>query len=272
MATDLMASINAKRAELEAADRAAKAKGLIVGRYITHPYADSHATYRVVSVTKTKAKIAHFDDGGDAWVLPAWGKAAIIPLSKVEANLAQRDAWDRLFSERNDWWSQQPVGSTVHYDNGFRQYVRGIIVEHEGKKQMKPIALVGEWSGHDLPRRNQDGTVYYPYHVQQIREGKPYQPNNMVERPDYVLRGDHPATMQPISLEPPAQSDAEARLALRTQQHAALVEALKYEPVHDNPEATIAAIDSAVMRMLRAYTLMKSKTSGDGVLFDKKKD
>jgi len=201
---DFIEKMKADEAALEAADAAAKADRTLIGRYITHPFADGNAVYRITATSKTRATIEVVDIG-DAWVLPAWGRKATIPLTKVRAILSQRDNLAAFFAKTDDWWAQAE-GTIVHYDNGFGDYVRGKIVTHEGEKQMLPIALVGNWKSHDLVNRNTDGSLRYGYHAKRVINGEPFRPNasNMVEFPGHSLRGGgDPRKMSPIALTPP---------------------------------------------------------------------
>ena len=68
-----MAEDNRKQAELDASDAKAKAVGEIVGRYITHPFTDGAAVYRITAATTSNATIEKVDIG-DAWSIPAWGQ------------------------------------------------------------------------------------------------------------------------------------------------------------------------------------------------------
>jgi len=68
--------------KIEAINDKAKSKGEIVGRIITHPYADGKAIYMVVNKNYLKAKIKVVEIW-DAWVLPAWGEERWLPLKEV---------------------------------------------------------------------------------------------------------------------------------------------------------------------------------------------
>ena len=245
--SDFLAQWKAQEAALEAADAAAKAAGTLIGRYITHPYADSHATYRITATSKTRATI-EWVDIGDAWVLPAWGRKATIPLTKVRSILDQRDSRKAFFATTDNWWEQQTEGTIVHYSNGFGEYVRGKIVTHEGEKQMLPIALVGNWKSYDLVNRSADGSLRYGYHAGRVINGEPFRPNasNMVEFPGHKVRGDDPRTLPAIALTPPGVSEAEAKLAATMRLHQAVVAALAFEPVGD-AVADEAAIQAALL-------------------------
>lgn len=241
-----------KWAKLNADDAAAKAKGVLVGRFIQHPFADSHATYTITRELGDKIEI-EVSDVGDAWVLPAWGKKARIARSKVEGFLRQRDAWAEMATQEADWWAQQLVGTVVHYYNGFNQYVRGAIIVHEGEKKMMPIAMVGDWREHDLPRRQPDGSIDYGYHAGQIANQTPMRPNasNMYECPDHGKRGDDPRKMRPVLFAVPEMTEAQQKLAILTKKIEAIRAMLDYERSAD-PVAHAVAIEAALGRVKTA--------------------
>lgn len=165
---DFVAQMQRQQAKLDQDDAAAKAAGTVVGRYIQHPFADGHAVYKIVAIDDAernrKVTIEHVDIG-DAWVLPAWGRRTKILRSTAERFLAQRDAIAALFARTDDWWAQRQVGETVHYHNGFGQYIRGTIIVEGGEKKMLPTAMVGNWKQHDICTRAADSSVHYSYHA-----------------------------------------------------------------------------------------------------------
>ena len=227
--SDLLAEMKRKDEALAKRDADAKAKGTLIGRYIQHAYADSAAIYTIVAITKTKARI-RVADVGDAWVLPAWGRETLIPLAQARAFVAQRDGLAAIFSRTDGWWESQKIGAVVHYDNSFGEYVRGVIVEHEGQKQMRATALVGTgWKR--LWSRSADGTVHYEHHAQEVIDGKLMQPNasNMVEYPEHKLHGADPRQMTPLSLDVPEMTAAERKLAEIAKLHKAVKKALEIE-------------------------------------------
>jgi hypothetical protein len=227
--SDFLAALKRKDEALAKRDAEAKAKGTLIGRYIQHAYADSAAIYTIVAITKTKARI-RVEDVGDAWVLPAWGRETLIPLAQARAFVAQRDGLAAIFSRTDGWWESQKIGAVVHYDNAFGEYVRGVIVEHEGQKQMRATALVGNWRS--LWSRSADGTVHYSHHAQEVIDGKLMQPNasNMVEYPEHQLKDNpDPRKLSARSLDVPAMTPAERKLAEIAKLHQAVKKALEVE-------------------------------------------
>ncbi len=211
---DYAAQFDRQLALLNADDAAAKANHKIVGRYLTHSVADGYAYYKVIRVTKTTA-ILQWQDIGDGYVVAGWGKKPSVKLATVLGFVQQRDRQAAFFAKMDDWWNRQTVAATVHYSNGFGQYVRGVIVIQNGEKKMRPIALVGNWHARDLVTRRADGSINYGYHAKKIIDGESFQPSasNMVENPDFRLSGAHPSTLPAIDLTPPALSAEAQELA-----------------------------------------------------------
>jgi hypothetical protein len=202
-----------KQAEIKAKDLAAKQAGTMIGRIIEHPYADGYAMYEIVGQKGKNFEIAWVDDGGDAWVLPAWGKKTTISGTSARSFVERKDAMARLFGAADDWWEAQQVGSILHYHNGFGQWIRGKVVEREGKKQLKPEAMVGKWDQRDLWSRRDDGTIAYGYHVEGILSDKVWQPHvsNMYE--GECKTAGNPTILPPIDLTIPELNPAEQELA-----------------------------------------------------------
>lgn len=180
----------------------------------TFPYhhADSNPLWRVVKKR-----------GGDTWECvvtddsPDYaGTRKVFGGEEIRRAVASAAMWDDMANDHVSWWQSRKIGETVHYDNGFGQYVRGRIVWEvteqapEGHNVMVPEALVGNWRSHDLPHYNAAGYLVESYHVRQIRDGKTMQPNysNMVEargvRPG---KGEDPRGREAIDLTPPAITD-----------------------------------------------------------------
>jgi hypothetical protein len=211
---DFVAQMDAQQAALDKADAEAKAKGLLVGRYIRHSHADSYAVYKITKQNKATVTIEHVDIG-DGWKLPAWGTKTNIKIADARMFIAQRDGLANLIKSSDDWWENQAVGATLYYHSSFGQYIVGTVVVHEGKKMLMPTGMVGEWRQFDLVYRQADGTVVHGYHPKKIMAREAWQPHEstMVDHPDYRLRGAHPNTMTPLSLDPPPLDGAKEALA-----------------------------------------------------------
>jgi len=78
-------------------DVAAKVRGDIVGRYISHPFADGYAYYEIIRENKKTVRIEVVTGIGDDWVLPAWGEATSIKKDDAMDFLARRDMMAEIF-------------------------------------------------------------------------------------------------------------------------------------------------------------------------------
>jgi hypothetical protein len=83
--------------DLDKEDAKAKKKGVLKGRYITEPYADGQAVYKIVKVNKKTVKIEVVVGIGDDWAIPYWGAETSIERDYAEKKIAQRDAMTKIF-------------------------------------------------------------------------------------------------------------------------------------------------------------------------------
>ena len=132
---------------------------------------------------------------------------------EIEGSNRVAKFWDKVNNEHETFYANLAVGSIVHYNNSFNQYVRCKVMPD---KQLLPIAMVGEWRSHDLPQRMADGSIYNGYQVDKIKEGKVFQPNasNIWEH-QHDARATDPRGMTPLTFEvPPMTPEQEAKAAL----------------------------------------------------------
>lgn len=155
------------------------------GKLYREPVADGHAVYMFADGKPAALIHLPYGDGWHSRTVSGMSKKAVLDL--IKSNEAMDGFWDRAQKAREGFWESQKVGDIVHYHNSFGQFVRGEIVEHEGKKQMKSIALVGDWKGYDLPQRNADGSIRYSYNAKKVLEGDIWQPSDscVYEAPSY---------------------------------------------------------------------------------------
>jgi len=81
-------------------DSDAKRRGELVGRYVSHPYADSAAYYEVIRENKKSVRVRKIDVG-DGWTLPAWGNEATVPKQVVCSMIEHRDYVAEFFASRD---------------------------------------------------------------------------------------------------------------------------------------------------------------------------
>jgi len=97
---ELVAKWDRNFANLSEADKEAKEKGQLVGRYLAEPYADGRAYYRVVKEGAKTVVIEVVTGIGDDWIIPYWGERAVIKKEYAIQSIARRDALDKIFEER----------------------------------------------------------------------------------------------------------------------------------------------------------------------------
>lgn len=190
------------------------------------PVADGYALYAVMSESPLVLKHIPFCD--------AYQAAAATIRGFNLADLERQKKADAIWKEQQDkgdsFYASLRPGQVVHYDHGFKEYVRCEVVVKDGKNVLKPVALVGEWREHDLPRRHRDGTVELGYHVKMIRDGETMSPHpsNIFEYERRSRRdGPDPSKMEPVDLSVPGMDAEQERVAALWQKVEAVRDALK---------------------------------------------
>lgn len=151
------------------------AAGSLVGKVVRFQIADGYAQYVVWS--ERPLQLVHIDvmDGYSISAAHARG----LKLADIRAMVASDDVWQGIMDEHDEFYRNLPLGSIVHYDNGFGKFVRAERIEGERGKRLRPIALVGNWDpAMDLPRRNVDGSITLHYYPEKIAKGEPFEPNS----------------------------------------------------------------------------------------------
>jgi hypothetical protein len=136
------------------------------------------------------------------------------------------------------WWAARSEGDVVHHDLGAGEFIRGIVVIEGGVKRMRATALVGDWSGFDLPQRDRDGSVYVPVHAEAVLRGATMQPHleSMYEAPAYPRAAEvaDPRLLEPIDLSLREPFEWEATEYARVQLADQVVQALSDETLSWN--------------------------------------
>jgi hypothetical protein len=143
--------------------------------------------------------------------------------SFLSREILAANAYEAIFkgisNDHDRFYASLDEGDIVHYNNGFKNFVRCEVVfdADEQKNQLQPIALVGEWSNHDLPKRRANGEIYYGYNVQQIIDGSTFEPNVTCIFEAGTNHSDDPRSLPPIDLSVPAMTEEEEQEAVRCQ-------------------------------------------------------
>lgn len=83
--------------KLERCDEEAKKRGTLVGRIITHPFADGKAVYQITADNGKTVHIKVCTGIGDDWTLPAWGEECEISKDLARRFIDQRERIAALF-------------------------------------------------------------------------------------------------------------------------------------------------------------------------------
>lgn len=186
---------------------------ITIGTRFRYSYADANPEWEV-----RKAR------GGNTWDCvivdcPDYsGTKKVFSAEEIKACLGMQAMWKKVGDESKDFYQRLTAGSIVHYSNGHNCYVRCKVND---KKELVPLALVGEWRDYDLPKHDECGNVILGYHAENIKNGKPMTPHasNIYEfqitrkpasQPIGFNQSKNPSQMAPISLEPKPMTPEQA--------------------------------------------------------------
>lgn len=195
-----------------------------IGTQFRHHFADGNCLWTVVEKRGRGTWIAEISADDPDYA----GNQGAFTTEQIEGNIRIANFWKKSSNDSDTFFDNLKPGSIVHYSNGFKQYVRCQVTQDH---QLLPIALVGEWREFDLPRRQQDGTIYLGYHAQQIKDGKTFRPHasNVWE-----FKGGHqktgvvdPTNSVPLSLEVPPMTASEKVIAEKYRQLDTISELMK---------------------------------------------
>lgn len=184
----------------------------LVGKHIRFQVADGYAEYIITKENKTTVSVVHIPVG-DGYEFPGVVNGVLMK-SVANRQVKMAKAWKAMSrdDEAETFYNNLKPGQIVHYHNGFKSYVRCVVTPD---KQLFPMALVGNWSDLDLPKRQKDGEIYYPYHAKSILEKKLFKPHATTIWEFNSPEGVPPSEMPQISLELPPMSAAERESAAK---------------------------------------------------------
>lgn len=158
-----------------------------VGDTFSDSHADGMFKFEVVEV-QGKFVLAVMEDN------PDWGPVEkAFTVKAAEGLIGWQRTIDASRQQHNDFWANVQVGRVIHYHNGFGEYVRGVVIERDGKRQLDPVALVGDWKNH------------WEYHwAKLLRRDGAWQPSStcVYEAPDFVGPRGPNAGVDPTTLAP----------------------------------------------------------------------
>lgn len=187
-------------------------------------YADSNALWRVV---KKKSKDCYLCEivnepvefEGKVLDGDYAGVQKVFMDHEIQNALGMQDFWNKIHNDHDAFYDSLRIGQIVHYHNGFGTFVR---CEVSVDKQLKPLALVGNWRSHDLPRRLATGEIEGGYWYKRIVDKELSKPNatNIWEfyrnaDPKRIPAGMNcdPTSMKPIDLQVPEMTEEQKHVA-----------------------------------------------------------
>jgi hypothetical protein len=181
-----------------------------VGVTFRSTYADSNALWKVVSSRGRDwlCEIVNepFEFEGNTYDGDYAGSQKVFMTSEIARAIKFSNFFDQKMDEHHNFYANLHEGQTIHYHNGFGQWVRCVVVNQDGKNVLKSVALLGNWHRSDLVRRLPTGDICYGYNAQKIIDGETMTPNasnlweNGCKGPPF---SDDPTTLAPISLDIP---------------------------------------------------------------------
>lgn len=179
-----------------------------IGTQFRKAIADGNPLWEVLSITGDHAEIVCVDEPfvHDGMTFPSdyAGTRSSALVSEIRQSLSASAFFEGLVKKSEDFWKNQEDGNVLHYHNSFGQFIRGVVVTVDGKKALRPTAMVGAWGAFDAARRMPNGSIQLGYHARKIMEGTPFAPHesNVFESPSFTRNPKHgdPRTMEPISL------------------------------------------------------------------------
>lgn len=83
-------------------DQESKTQGMLKGRYLREPYADSYAYYEIIRENKKSVRVRVVTEIGDDWVLPLFGEETTVDKEYAMRNIGQRDYFEDLVARRRN--------------------------------------------------------------------------------------------------------------------------------------------------------------------------
>jgi len=198
------------------------------GMRFRYHYADSNPLWEVklskgsgvwmCAIVNEKFKLQDGTEIDSDWA----GTRKVFTSKEILASVGMERMFEQSMSVQDSFYANLKVGQILHYNNGFENFVRCEVVYGEDKEGrqgnvLKPIAMIGKWSSHDLSRRQNDGHIYHSYFPKMMQLGDTFTPHygNIVESPAYSARPgeSNPATLTPIDLTVPEMTAIEVENA-----------------------------------------------------------
>lgn len=115
-----------------------------VGDTFAADYCDGRYGWTVDEVIDGRVVLASSEMATRDWGIgqKAW------TVEDVEMSIRFERKYSEASKQMADFWESARVGDTLHYHNGFGEFVRGVVVIEDGEKKLQPTAMVGDWTYH----------------------------------------------------------------------------------------------------------------------------
>jgi hypothetical protein len=198
----------------------AKKKYVRKGMQFRYCHADSNALWEVKSKKGSGVWLCEIVDepieiGDRTYPGDYAGTERVFRSAEIIGAVNMEEMYQELGNQHDQFYAVLTPGQKIHYNNGFGEYVRCEVVEEDGKNKLRPIALVGNWSSHDLPYRRNTGEVYLGYYGEKIKNGDLIEPNytSIWEANGDKMQSGDPTEMEPIDLSVPEMTEEEEQSA-----------------------------------------------------------
>jgi len=170
-------------------------------------YADSNPQWLVVR-KEGRNYLCRVTEESMDWA----GTEKVFRPEEILQSLRFLENFKRTVDDNDRFYNNLQLGQVVHYYHGFKCWIRCVVVTDEGKKKLKPTALLGEWTPFDLSRRV-NGVVVDSYHVECIRNEELMTPHVSCIYEGTCKREGSPIGLMPVDISIPPITDEEKRIA-----------------------------------------------------------
>jgi hypothetical protein len=186
------------------------------------------------------------------------GNRKVFGTEEIVRSIGMSQFWKQLGNESDQFYARLKPGEIVHYDNGFEDYVRcRVEVAKEtttqykkGENMLVPIALVGNWQKHDLPRRYENGDIYLGYNAEKILQASPFHPHasSIYENPAFAKERKKldPRKLDPIDLTVPPMTPEQEKTAKLWKKVEEIEKFISYGQKSGDPKAVLDNIYRAL--------------------------
>jgi len=143
----------------------------LIGVTFRSTYADGNPLWRVIRKAGPKAWKAICED--EDW----GGTVKLFSTKEIQATKSFEKMLEETGNRHDDFYASLKKGQTVHYSNGFKEFVECVVVQKDGNNVLQPVALKGEWQEWDLPHRQPDGLIDLGYYAKMIVNKETFTPN-----------------------------------------------------------------------------------------------